>query len=54
MNYNVDPDMVINNLLEKNKAQTLQISILETAVTQLQHEIRVIRASVEDPNTMEI
>lgn len=54
MNYNINPDLVINNLLEKNKNQTLQISILESAVAQLQNEIRVIKSSVEDTNLMDV
>lgn len=52
--YSINPDLVINNLLEKNKNQTLQISVLESAVAQLQDEIRRIRGTIDDQNTMDV
>lgn len=53
MNYNVDPELIINNLLDKNKSQTFHISVLESAITQLQNELKVVKASIEDSGLME-
>ena len=52
MNQNIDAELVINNLLEKNKQQTLQISVLESAIVLLQRDIEILRSSIDDSGRM--
>ena len=43
----VNPELVINDLLEQNKQMTLQISMMKGAVAQLQEEIHNLKTQGE-------
>lgn len=48
MDTQVNPEMVINDLLEQNKQLTLQVSVMRAALAQSQAEVqRLMDAAVK-------
>lgn len=44
----ISPELVINELLEQNKQQVLQISVMKSYIKQLQDAINVLQSAIED------